>query len=37
MRFRPENKLIAQFTFASPPDIVMLLLIFFLLSSSSVA
>ena len=37
MRFRPENKLIAQFTFASLPDIVMLLLIFFLLTSSFVA
>lgn len=37
MRFMPENKLVAQFSFASLPDIVMLLLIFFLLSSSFVA
>ena len=37
MRFMLENKLVAQFSFASLPDIVMLLLIFFLLSSSFVA
>jgi biopolymer transport protein ExbD len=37
MRFRSENRLVAQFSFASLPDIVMLLLVFFLLSSSFVA
>ncbi len=37
MRFRSENKILAQFSFASLPDIVMLLLVFFLLSSSFVA
>lgn len=36
MKFKPENKLMTNFSFSSLTDIVMLLLIFFLLSSSFV-